>query len=253
MLLVTERHTPKDLDFWGELELADLAHYRVGRVEAKAARSLDLMRAFAREGPCYASVSWGKDSTVLAHLVYRMGLAAPPVGNVAQHGGRYDPYVPAVRDRFLAGFPLRYREEAVPLSEVFDDGGHTPALDVGIRRLREAFGTPRYLGGVRADESGARRIGMMSRGLVTISSCQPLGWWTAADVFAYLAYHGLPVHPAYAMLGGGRWDRQHIRVSILGGPKGNQFGRAEWEREYYGDVLRRLAVGDRYPSGGCGR
>ncbi|TXH99574.1 MAG: hypothetical protein E6Q76_19695 [Rhizobium sp.] len=64
----------------------------------------------------------------------------------------------------------------------------------------------------------------------------------AADVFAYLAFHGLPVHPNYAMLGAGRWPREYLRTAPLGGKRGDQFGRAEWEREYYGDVLRRLEV-----------
>jgi len=55
--------------------------------------------------------------------------------------------------------------------------------------------------------------------------------------------YNLPVHPAYAMTAGGRWDRKHIRVASLGGQRGAQYGRREWEREYYGDVLRRLEAG----------
>ena len=68
----------------------------------------------------------------------------------------------------------------------------------------------------------------------------PAGLVSAADVFAYLASRQLPVHPAYAMLGGGRYQRDRIRVSSLGGRRGDGMGRAEWEREYYGDILRRL-------------
>jgi phosphoadenosine phosphosulfate reductase len=239
MLIPSERHTAADLSLWSELEATDLAHYDAGRVEGKAEQAIRVLADFAAGGPCYASVSWGKDSVVLAHLVWRSGLGVP-LGNVAQHGVGSEPHIPAVRDAFLASFRLPYTEASVPLGPIPDDGGHSPALDLGIGLLRKCFGTPRYIGGVRAEESGVRKIGMRARGLATQNTCQPLGWWCWADVFAYLARYRLPVHPSYAMLGGGRWDRRHIRVSTIGGPKGNQFGRAEWEREYYGDVLRRL-------------
>ena len=204
----------------------------------KIERSIATIREFALE-PCYCAVSWGKDSVVVAHLVYQSGLSIP-LGNVAQHGTGYDPHIPDVRDNFRARFPVDYHEEVVPLAAIPDSGGHSPALDIGIGRLRRRFGTTRYIGGIRAEESGVRKVGLRARGLATANTCQPLGWWSVQDVFGYLACHSLPVHPNYAMLGGGRWDRKHIRVSTIGGPKGNQFGRREWEAEYYGDVLRRM-------------
>lgn len=77
-------------------------------------------------------------------------------------------------------------------------------------------------------------------GISTERTCAPLAWWTAADVFAYLATHDLPVHPAYAMLGGGRWRRERLRVAEIGDTHGKGGGRLEWETEYYGDALRRL-------------
>lgn len=239
MLLPSDRHRPADLALWAEMEAADRLHYRAASVAAKAGRSADAIREFIAAGSCYGAVSWGKDSMVLAHLI---ATVCPhlPVGRVDQTGPGADLYVPAVRDAFLARFPLDYHEEAVGLVAIPDDGGHSPALDIGISLLRHRFGTDRYVGGIRADESGIRKIGLRTRGLTTDRTCQPLGWWTVADVFAYLAVYDLPVHPSYAMLGGGRWDRARIRVSTIGGPKGNQFGRAEWEREYYGDVLRRM-------------
>jgi len=77
-------------------------------------------------------------------------------------------------------------------------------------------------------------------GLDTGASFRPIGRWRQADVFSYLHHHHLPVHPAYAMLGGGRWPRRHIRVHSIGGERGTEHGRREWEQEYYGDVLRRI-------------
>ena len=247
MLLASPRHRRDDLDIWSELEAADLEHYAAAGVDGKAARAVELIGQFAAGGRCYASVSWGKDSTVLAHLMHRSRLGLP-VGRVDQVGPGEDPHAADVRDSFLARWPLAYVEVKVDLDRLPDDGGHSPALDRGIALLQGQFGTRRYLGGVRAAEAGIRKIGMRSRGLATANTCQPIGWWSTEDVFAYLAWHRLPVHPSYAMLGGGRWDRRHIRVSILGGPKGNQFGRREWENEFYGDLVRRARLAQRRPS-----
>lgn len=94
--------------------------------------------------------------------------------------------------------------------------------------------------GVRADESHVRRMKMRRWGLATTNSCTPLGWWTCADVFGFLAVRNLPVSPVYAMLGGGRWPREQLRTDALLGERGDGAGRLEWEQEYYGDILRRL-------------
>lgn len=73
----------------------------------------------------------------------------------------------------------------------------------------------------------------------TAKTCRPIIDWPTEAVFAYLAHYRLPTHPNYGMLGGGRWDRGRLRVGgSVGGSDGDNFGRAEWEREYYGDLLR---------------
>jgi hypothetical protein len=36
---------------------------------------------------------------------------------------------------------------------------------------------------------------------------------------------------------GGTIDRNHIRVSSVGGKRGSNMGRAEWEKLYYPDIL----------------
>jgi hypothetical protein len=103
------------------------------------------------------------------------------------------------------------------------------------KRAEQAIGANRHLSGVRADESGVRKIRMRRWGLSTDRTCCPLGWWSKQDAFGYAAAKNLPVHPNYAMLGGGRWPRENLRVDGLGGVRGRGIGRAEWEREYYSD------------------
>lgn len=238
MLTASERHRPEDLELWAELESADLLHARTDRMKQMKTRALDCIIEFARK-PSYASVSWGKDSVVLAHLVWQaistLGRMTPlvwvrvePIKN---------PECAVVRDAFLEQWASEYRE-----IESLCMGTHAMGtLERGFKQAEAEFGN-RHLSGVRGDESGIRKIRMRKWGPTTGKTCAPLIYWTAQDVFAYLAANGLPVHPAYAMLGGGRYDRRHLRVSSLGGKRGDGCGRAEWEREYYGDVLNRLGA-----------
>jgi len=94
--------------------------------------------------------------------------------------------------------------------------------------------------GVRASESGIRRISRIKHGISTDNVCRPIIDWNEQDIFSYLAYNDLPIHPNYAMLGNGRFERDRLRVDELGGVQGNSFGKSEWEKEYYPDILRKI-------------
>jgi phosphoadenosine phosphosulfate reductase len=243
VLIPSPRHTHADLQIWSEREEADLAYAGSLAFGRQVMRSVAAAREFAARGPAACYVSWGKDSVALAGLLREAGVAGVPlVGVKVEPIG--NPDCESVRDTFLASWPDRppYHEFLQRCSH--DDAGWhaTGTLEAGFAEAEETVGTSRRMIGLRADESGGRKISMRHRGLATENSCRPLGWWSVQDVFAYLASRHLPVHPAYAMLGGGRWPREHLRVASLGGRRGDQFGRAEWEREYYGDVLNRLAA-----------
>jgi len=215
MLIPCDRHKAVDLRGWAELEWADKVWANQGdRLARLAARSLDAIEAFIA-GPCYASTSWGKDSVVLLHLFLSVR------GQVVYHEeavdyARVDPRLPTI---------------------VWDRETYR-LWDAAWRKVEEDFGA-RHFSGIRSEESSGRRLRMRRFGLNSPNASAPLGWWTQADIFAYLAAHQLPVHPNYAMLGGGRWKRDHLRVSEIGDEKGIEFGRREWEKEYYGDLLRR--------------
>lgn len=238
MLIPSPRHTPTDLALWAAHQTADLAAGYPNPAAALAALS-----EFATGGRCYASCSWGKDSVVICHLIHRSGLPIPVV-NLRVSPTR-NPYCDTVRDRFLSRFPLDYHEIPVDYSgcgEWFTEWWNTASYhrwDAGWREAVRWFGR-RHISGVRAAESGGRKIRMRCWGQNSPLSSAPIGWWTTPQVFAYLAAHDLPAHPNYAMLGGGRWPRERLRVAELGDTMGQQYGRGEWEREYYGDLLRRL-------------
>lgn len=230
MLIESHRHTEADLTLWREMEEAD--RLRGGRFLAtgKVRKSIAAIREFAASGPCYCGTSWGKDSTVLVHL---LGLSKTDVPLVWMRYGRAtNPGCEAVRDEMLWRWPgLDYREIEVGEAEDQRDD-----FSLAVK----ATGASRYISGVRADESGIRKIVMRRWGIVGEQTCRPLGWWTGEEVFGYLCVAELPVHQNYAMLGGGRWPRRHLRTASIGGERGVENGRREWEQEYYGDVLRRL-------------
>lgn len=236
MLMPSPRHTAADLELWREYEAADLA-YPADRLDRLEAEAVDVIRAFARE-PCYVSVSGGKDSSVLWALASLAGVPIP----VRHLDTRplADPHVADVLAELHRRYPLPF---AVVENWCRYDarGWHaTGTFEAGIAEINRQLGTDRYICGVRADESGVRKISARHLGKTTERSCRPLLWWSAADVYAYAAIRRVPLHPNYAMLGGGRWTRDKIRVAFLGLTHGDNYGRAEWEREYYGDVIRRL-------------
>jgi phosphoadenosine phosphosulfate reductase len=242
VLIPSSRHTRKDLELWSLLESTDKLHANSGEFRRRHVEALNAIIAFTDDRPFYVGVSWGKDSVVVAHLV-RCIMPTAPLVHLRQEP--FDnPDTIFVRDEFLKQFPATpYREIVVDYRDLPPDP--TLAEREGDRRFFEAFKQVghRHISGVRAVESGVRKIRMRRWGLESPNTLAPIGWWPTVDVFAYLAEHDLPVHPAYACLGGGRWQRERIRVDALCGEGGIQFGRAEWEREYYGAELRRLEAG----------
>lgn len=240
-LIPSNRYTPEDLPGWevvcrtAEVHRKTVAHRR--RVERASRALVD----FASEARCYTGVSWGKDSVVIADLVARLCPHVPlvwvrvePIAN---------PDCGLVRDAFLKRYPrLTYHEEVVNCSWWGDDWHASGTLEEGFQRATRRFGT-RYISGIRGEESGQRKRRMMTYGESSLTTCAPIGFWSALDVWAYTLTHDLPVHPAYACTMGGTLDPSRIRVASLGGKRGLGRGRAEWESLYYGEELARLSSG----------
>ena len=115
-----------------------------------------------------------------------------------------------------------------PSQEKAEDGGFT---------LAECEHGKRHISGVRAEESRVRRIAMARWGTIGPYAARPIGNWSAVDIFAYLHKYDLPIHPAYAMSMAGHYDRRWLRVSSLGGIRGAERSRADWEAAYYPEIV----------------
>lgn len=242
MLMESKRLTSADRLIWIENEIADRI---VGkRLDAKIAKSKDAICRFLDAGPAYCGVSWGKDSVVVAHLCHSFGV---PLSNL--RCSNRNPDCDVVRDVFLASNQSEYHEVEIDYSAV-DRRQSDESIDretdrlwhAGIHRGCDQVGTKRHILGLRGNESVGRYMRMKRWTENSPNGCAPLAWWTAVDVFGYLARFDLPVHPAYAMTGGGRWPREHLRVAEIGDTHGRRMGRSEWEREYYPDELNRMGI-----------
>lgn len=237
-LIESPRHTAADLELWRSLEVADRLHARF--ITRKVDQSLDAIREFVSAGECYCGVSWGKDSVVVGHLARIVDRSIPLVH---LRPTNHNPDCDFVRDDYFKRFPgQRYSEVAVDYSHITSncpDSDRDELTDkkwyAAIDECDQRFGS-RHVLGIRKDESGGRAIRMMTHGLNSKNGSAPIGWWTTQDVFAYLAVIDLPVHPAYACLGGGRWARDQLRVAEIGDTHGKQYGRGIWEKEYYGET-----------------
>lgn len=238
-LIPSPRHTKSDIACWAELERADRAHSHSRMLQRNWRRCLEKIKEFIDAGPCHCATSWGKDSVVTCYAVMETDPKVPlcwirvePVKS---------PECEQVRDIFLKKFPKAIYHEIEVQCRHDDEGWHaTGTLEEGARRAHELFGTKRTILGIRAEESTHRAMRVYRYGENTANKSAPLGMATQADVFALMSLYDLPIHPAYAMLGGGQWPREHLRVASLGGHRGRLMGRYEWEQRYYGDELRRL-------------
>lgn len=234
MLMQCEKHTKHDLGIWKSYEEADLIYYKSHSMREKESKAIYEIINFKGD---YASVSWGKDSLVLAHLIYRSKIKIPIIWVIVND--IVNKYCFNVRDYFLMHFPVLYEE--INIGRWHDGKRYraTGCLEEGFKKAEKKFGE-KYISGIRAEESGTRKILTKIYGIKTDRTCRPLSYWSQSDIFAYLAHYNLPVHPNYGMLGGGRYDRKHIRVASLGIKRGDCFDKPTWEKEYFQDELNKI-------------
>nr|DAI62767.1 MAG TPA: phosphoadenosine-phosphosulfate reductase [Caudoviricetes sp.] len=245
MLIESPRLTAADRIRWAELERYDTIFAADRRWPVREAKAHDVIRSFADAGPCYASTSWGKDSTVVAHLAATSGIKLPLV--YVRMRTYESPESLLVRDAFMDVWG-----DNVDYHEFWVDAGPRWWDDIELKERKgphakgqfdapeRDFG-PRHITGVRAEESRLRDMVIARWGEAGPGACRPIGRWTAVDVFAYLKRHDLPVHPAYAMSCGGRYDRRWLRVSPIGGITQAHHQRSGWESTYYPDIIGKAS------------
>lgn len=150
----------------------------------------------------YVSVSWGKDSIVLAHLA----LSVDPHLTLVHWGSEQERHIAnfdQVRDNFLQRFGRECR-----YIEVADERLMTGKLSINGRAWSRENGFDGVLMGLTAEESRARRFALGRADVHNIYTyadgmkrCCPLANWTVEDITAYVADHGLQMLNLYERYG----------------------------------------------------
>lgn len=167
------------------------------------------------KGRCYLSLSWGKQSIILAHMLYHINPHIPCV-----HWSGPDANIIAdfssVKNRFLSRWPIKYVEF---------DHGDDDLLGNGQRYLVD-HDLQGYVIGFAADESRARKMTLAKNDdhqIATVRSalrCTPLRHWTREDYAAYIATHSIPLLSPYRRFG--LWVRTSTGVATGGHSEAGQ-------------------------------
>lgn len=248
MLIQVDRHSKEELEHWERQARFDRLYAQASRLEQKVESAILDIKDFARRGPCWCGISWGKDSMVLAGLCEELRtkhsvniplvwVRIKPIEN---------PHCVLVRNAYLARpskVPIQYVEIPVWCNKDSDGWHASGTIEAGFESAAKQLGTVRSVRGIRGTESATRAMSVGVHGISTANACRPIAHWKPNDVFAYLESRELPVHPAYAFTWNGQLDRARIRVGSLAGRRGDGHERRQWEQTYYPDEMAVLEDG----------
>ena len=242
-LIDSERLSEADRAAWRAARQHDELRARTPRIGDLHERAARTVERFLCGGGGWCAVSWGKDSVATAAIAAMM---SPRVHMVHVRMERAEnPESARVRDAFLGMYPkVRYDEVVVPWPGMQGEAIAWEAIGIATHQdfffdALSQFGK-RRISGIRASESSVRAKSALRHGLATDNSCRPILQWSENDVFAFLAALDLPVHPVYAMTMGGLFERDRLRVDIIGDDPGEMSGRRSWEQRYFPDVLEAM-------------
>jgi 3'-phosphoadenosine 5'-phosphosulfate sulfotransferase (PAPS reductase)/FAD synthetase len=156
----------------------------------------DIRAMLDRAPASYVALSWGKQSSVLAHLIYAINSTIP---GVFWRGAETDIIADfnAVRDAFLTAWPMPYQEEF---------------CDYDFKQQAREWSREHQMQGVFigmvSDESKKRRYALGKAETHNIfayadgflRSC-PLKTWSNLDIASYVATHKLPMLSIYRRYG----------------------------------------------------
>jgi phosphoadenosine phosphosulfate reductase len=234
------------------------------RIEQSRRRAAAGLAAMHRP---YIALSFGKDSTVMAHLLLSWW---PQLPVLYVNCGQWDewPDTPRVKAEFLGRCPCAFTELAGPsIMEAYIQAGGLYVQDEeatpSARRAQREYGLSLietldaeaqrqgYDGafvGLRREESDNRaRLFAMHGTLYQTATrrqwvCHPLADWGAADVWAYIVRHDLPYNELYDLAPEGR---ERARNGAMIGTRSARYGRLVFLKRMYPDWFNHFAA--RFP------
>jgi len=202
-----------------------LMHARLPRFQRKVDEAKEVIaEALERMRSPYISFSGGKDSTVVLHLVRTLAPNCPAVWSddewnlpetVALVDATPNLHRIAARVQHAEWFTSWDTDQPdIPEGTVWVDA---PAND-GLQTYARQQSYDGAFIGLRADENSRRRVHLRKFGQLYFAAkhdawqCNPIAWWSALDVWAYIHSHQVPYNRAYDKLAemGLPLDRQRI-------------------------------------------
>jgi len=215
----------------------------------------------------YISLSFGKDSMVMAHFILSR---QPDIPVVYVNCGEWDewPDTPRVKQAFLQRFPSCHFIElhGPSIMEAFMRAGwyvQDEEDNATARKAQHDYG--KSLGdvlnaeakrrgydgafiGIRKEESRNRLRLFRMRGSLYFAemrgmwACHPLMHWTGCDVWAYICSHNLPYNELYDLDPRGR---EMARNGAMFGSRSARYGRLVFLQKMYPDWFNRFV--SRFP------
>jgi 3'-phosphoadenosine 5'-phosphosulfate sulfotransferase (PAPS reductase)/FAD synthetase len=240
------------------LSRRDLLHGQLASFRRLVERTLDEIERAARIGPIGVSFSGGKDSTVMLHLVRRV-VPDAPAGFFDSGAELSDTY------EFVRSTPvvevIKVEPGLLQMCRIGGYWGYSGPETTGkvfdfTRRLvyepAREFTRRNDLAvqaiGLRAEESAGRTFTARAQGVLHhsrqmgIYHLRPLLWWTADDVWAYIATRELPYNRAYDRMAEMSMRRSEMRICCVLGAVAASWGRYAYLRRIDPGLWNRLAA-----------
>lgn len=204
----------------------------------------------------YASVSGGKDSLVMSHLIRQVYLDCPLVWVNQGHLAEWDDcielleYLKTQNWNIVELCPVRdlwhlYLDYGVPLEGTMDTKIdkliNQKLIYDPLEEYQELNNIQGYAWGIRKQESRNRAFYLNKYGEVhTLKNglicCSPVAFWTTQEIWQYIDMHSLKYPSIYDI------DRMTVRNGCPIGTTGANWGRLAELRKYYPDIYNQLAT-----------
>gem|GEM_PF-5930505 len=167
----------------------------------------------------YIALSWGKDSTVMTHLIISINDNIDVISFVNEKDFHIETIINPIRDQYLNKFNInnyieisdipiieRYKKFGIPTIEVSTSEYEKQSAPACNKIVNCIIKNNNYDGcflGLRIEESRIRKMNYSKRGHTyynkskTIKICNPLNYWTNEDIWTYIKLNNIPYQCVY--------------------------------------------------------